>query len=103
MSLNLVDKLINHYISRTVLIPKLERYLDIRNVGTRKNMGTSYGLKLLKKYLNLNKKYSEFYVLKLDISKYFYTIDYDKLKSMLKDKLDNDEYNIVSKIIDSND
>ena len=49
MSLNLVDKLINHYISRTVLIPKLERYLDIRNVATRKNMGTSYGLKLLKK------------------------------------------------------
>jgi len=103
MSLNLVYKLINHYISRTVLIPKLERYLDIRNVGTRKNMGTSYGLKLLKKHLNLNKKYGEFYVLKLDISKYFYTIDYDKLKSMLKDKLDNDEYNIVSKIIDSTD
>lgn len=66
-------------------------------------MGTSYGLKLLKKHLNLNKKYGEFYVLKLDISKCFYTIDHDKLKSMLKDKLDNDEYNIVSKIIDSTD
>ena len=103
MSLNIVDKLINHYISRTVLIPKLERYLDIRNVGTRKNMGTSYGLKLLKKYLTLNKKYGEFYALKLDISKYFYTVDHDKLKSMLKDKLDNDKYNIVSKIIDSTD
>lgn len=103
MSLNLVDKLINHYISRTILIPKLEKYLDIRNVATRKNMGTSYGIKLLKKYLNLNKKYSEFYILKLDISKYFYTIDHNKLKSMLKGKLDNDEYDIVCKIIDSTD
>ena len=55
MSLNLVDKLINHYISRKILIPKLEKYLDIRNVATRKNMGTSYAIKLLKKYLNLNK------------------------------------------------
>ena len=103
MSLNLVDKLINHYVSRKILIPKLEKYLDIRNVATRKNMGTSYGLKLLKKYLNLNKKYSEFYILKLDISKYFYTIDHNKLKYMLKGKLDDDEYNLVCKIIDSTD
>ena len=101
MSLNLVDKLINHYISRKVLMPKLEKYLDIRNVATRKNMGTSYGLKLLKKYLNLNKRYGKLYVLKLDISKYFYTIDHNKLKSMLKGKLDDDEYDIVCKIIDS--
>ena len=103
MSLNLVDKLINHYISRKILIPKLEKYLDIRNVATRKNMGTSYAIKLLKKYLNLNKKHGKFYILKLDISKYFYTIDHAKLKSMLKDKLENDEFNIVSKIIDSTD
>lgn len=103
MSLNLVDKLINHYISRTILIPKLEKYLDIRNVATRKNMGTSYAIKLLKKYLNLNKKHGEFYVLKLDISKYFYNIDHTKLKSMIKDKLKSDEYNLISKIIDSTD
>ncbi len=101
MSLNLTDKLINHYISRKILIPKLEKYLDIRNVATRKNMGTSYGLKLIKKYLNINKKYKDIYILKLDISKYFYNIDHEKLKQMLKDKLENDEYEIVCKIIDS--
>lgn len=103
MSLNLKDKLINHYIARKVLIPKLEKYLDIRNTATRKNMGTSYAIKLLKKYLNINKKHKNLYVLKLDISKYFYNIDHNKLKNMLKDKLDKDEYDIVSKIIDSTD
>ena len=64
-------------------------------------MGTSYAIKLLKKYLNLNKKYHEFYILKLDISKYFYTIDHNKLKDMLKAKITADEYDIISKIIDS--
>ena len=103
MSLNLVDKIINHYVARSILIPKLEKCLDIRNTATRKNMGTSYAIKLLKKYLNLNKKYNELYALKLDISKYFYTIDHIKLKSMLESKLDENEYNIVSKIIDSTD
>ena len=101
MSLNIIDKLINHYVARTILIPKLEKYLDIRNTATRKNMGTSYAIKLLKKYLNLNKKYHEFYILKLDISKYFYTIDHNKLKDMLKAKITADEYDIISKIIDS--
>ena len=103
MSLNLVDKIINHYVARKILIPKLEKYLDIRNTATRKNMGTSYAIKLVKKYLNLNKKYNTFYILKLDIYKYFYNIDHNKLKSMLKYKLNNDEYDIVCKIIDSTD
>ena len=63
-------------------------------------MGTDYGIKLVKKYIELNKKYKEFYILKLDISKYFYSIDHDILKSMLND-LDNSEYELVCKIIDS--
>lgn len=33
----------------------------------------------------------EFYILKLDITKYFYSIDHNKLKEMLKEDL-NDEY-----------
>ena len=103
MSLNIKDKLINHYVTRYYLMPKLECKLDDRNTATRKGKGRDYALKLVKKYLNLNKKHGEFYVLKLDISKYFYNIDHTKLKSMLKGKLDNDEYDIVCKIIDSTD
>ena len=38
MSLNIKDKIINHYVSRFILIPKLDKYLDIRNCATRKNI-----------------------------------------------------------------
>lgn len=101
MSLEMVDKIINHFITNYALIPKLSKYLDNRNVATRKNLGTEYGIKLIKKYLEKNKKYGRFYILKLDISKYFYNIDHQVLKNMLLDKLTPKEYNMISNIIDS--
>ena len=101
MSLNISDKIINHYVTLNILIPKLNKYLDIRNIATRKGMGTSYGIKLLKKYLNINKKNGKFYILKLDISKYFYNIDHNVLKDLIKDKLSIDEFDIISTIINS--
>ena len=101
MSLKMIDKVINHYITKYAFIPKLSKYLDIRNVATRKNMGSSYGIKLLKRYIELNKKYKEFYILKLDISKFFYNIDHNILKSMLRKELDDIEYKIICTIIDS--
>lgn len=101
MSLNIKDKLANHYVTRHILIPKLDKYLDIRNCATRKNMGYDYGIKLLKKYIEYHKKYKKFYILKIDISKYFYSIDHSILKGLLKDKLNKEEYDIVESIIDS--
>ena len=101
MSQNIKDKVINHYVSRFILEPKLEKYLDDRNIATRKNKGTSLGIKILKKYIEKNKKYKNFYILKIDISKYFYNIDHKVLKDMLIDKLDKEEYFIIEKIIDS--
>lgn len=100
MSLKMNDKIINHYITKHCLIPKLSKYLDDGNITTRKNMGTDYGVKLIKKYIELNKKYGEFYILKIDISKFFYNIDHNILKSMLVD-LDKIEYKLISTIIDS--
>lgn len=97
MSLNIRDKIINHYMARYVLIPKLTKYLDIRNVATRSGMGISYADNLIKKYLNSFNE--EFYVLKLDIKKYFYNIDHDILLSMLKDKINEEEYSIIHNII----
>ena len=101
MSLNIKDKIINHYLTRKILIKKLDKYLDIRNCATRKNMGYDYAVKLLLKYLNKYKYDNTFYILKLDISKYFYSIDHDVLKSLLKDKLDSEEYEIICNVIDS--
>lgn len=103
MSLSIKDRIIDHYISQKILFPKLEKYLDIRNIASRKNMGLSYGIKLLKKYLEENKKHKEIYALKIDISKFFYTIDHEVLKQMLKNKLTEEEHKLVSMFIDSTD
>ena len=103
MSLNIRDKIVNHYLARYVLIPKLDKYLDKRIVATRTGYGTDYGIKLVKNYIEENKKYGKFYVLKIDIKKYFYNIDHDVLKELLKDKLALDEYEIIGRIIDSTD
>lgn len=101
MSLNIKDKIINHYVSRYILIPKLDKYLDIRNCATRRNMGYDSAIKLLKRYIECNKKYDKFYILRIDISKYFYSIDHNILKELIIDKLDEEEYRIVCSIIDS--
>lgn len=102
MSLSVKDKVINHFVTRYILEKKLTKYLDDRNVATRKGMGTDYAIKLVIKYMNkLKQKYDKFYVLKLDISKYFYSIDHEVLKSLMVDKLDAYEFDIISKIIDS--
>ena len=99
--MNIKDKIINHYVARHILIKKLDKYLDIRNTATRQGMGHDYAIKLLIKYLEEEKKYGKFYILKIDISKYFYTIDHKILKKLLVDKLDSDEYKIICDIIDS--
>ena len=56
MSQGIYDKVINHYIARFVLESKLSKYLDNRNVATRKNMGSSYEIKLILKYIEKLKK-----------------------------------------------
>ena len=55
LSLNVSDKIINHYFTRYVLEKKLDKYLDIRNVASRKGYGVSYGRKLLNKYNFIDK------------------------------------------------
>ena len=101
MSLKVLDKIINHFTTRFILEPKLTKYLDDRNIATRKGMGTDYGIRLIKKYLEMNKKYHTFYSLKIDISKYFYSIDHQVLLNMLKSDLNDEEYKLVQSIINS--
>ena len=72
LSLNLKDKIINHMVGY-ILFDVLEKSLIDSNVAVRVNKGTSYGIKLVKKYIkNLNYNY---YCLKIDIKKYFYSIN----------------------------
>ena len=60
-------------------------------------MGTSYAIKLLKNDIESFKKYDKFYFLKLDISKYFYSLDHEVIISFIN----QDELNLVKIILDS--
>ena len=103
-SQNVQDKIINHLVSRYILYPAiLPCLLDI-NVASRKNMGTSKGIDLSLKFHNKCKiKYNHYYILKCDISKFFYSINHDNLKQKLTKRIkDADALKIVFDIIDSN-
>ena len=86
MSQNIIDKLINHVVTEYFLINVFEKSLIKENIATRKNKGTHYGIRLLKSYLN-KLKYEEFYILKFDISKYFFNIDHDIIKNIIRKKI----------------
>ena len=101
MSQNIFDKVINHIVARKFLYV-LDNVLIDSNIATRKNRGTSLGVKLFRRYLN--KLDGEIYALKFDISKYFYNIDHEILISLLKNKIkDKRVIDILIKIINSTD
>lgn len=103
MSEGIKDKIVNHLVSNTFLKPALYPKLIEENVATRVGKGTNEAIKLCKKYfIRLMNKYEKFYVLKFDISKYFYNIDHNILKeNMRKIFVDDDIYNILCIIIDA--
>ena len=102
MSESIIDKVINHYVAKYILIPKLSKYLCKEITATRKGMGLTYAIKLLLSNLEkLKHKGKNIYALKIDIKKYFYSINHDILKSLIINKLTTDEYNLVCKLIDS--
>lgn len=87
MSENIFDKIVNQMISYYILLPSMNCLID-SNVATRKGKGSGYGYKLFDRYINsIN---GDVYVLRIDISKYFYNIDHDilfsKLEKRIKDK-----------------
>ena len=103
MSQGLQDKVINHLISRQILYPALIPCLIDENVASLEKKGTSYGIKLVKKFHTACKvKYGEYYILKCDISKFFDSIDKEILKAKILRKIkDKDAIDIIFKVIDS--
>ena len=103
ISQNMQDKIINHLVARFILYPALLSCLLDVNVASRKNMGTSEGLRLEQSFINkCNIKYKNYYILKCDISKFFASINHNILKEKLKRRIkDKDALKIVFDIIDS--
>ena len=101
VSQSLHDKVINHLVSREILMPAVIPCLVDENIASRKGMGTKKGYELMEKYIRIcNLKYGEYYILKCDISKFFASIDHNLLKEKLKRRIkDKDALEIVFKII----
>lgn len=103
MSQCINDKIVNHFISKYYLLPYLDNKLIDANVATRVNKGTSYANKLMVKYINnlrMIDKNKDIYVLKIDISKYFYNINHSILIEFLKkDIADENVINLIKIIL----
>lgn len=105
MSQEIKDKIVNHLVSKYFLIDIFNDTLILENCATRVGMGTHYALKLFKNNYNKYKnKYKKFYILKFDISKYFYNIDHEIAKKLIEKKIkDKCALKIIFSIIDSTD
>lgn len=105
MSQNIKDKIINHLVAYYFLYNIFDKRLENENCATRINKGTHYALNMFKKKYNYYKnRYDNFYILKIDISKYFYNIDHNIVKEIIKNKIkDKDVIKIIESIIDSTD
>lgn len=105
MSQEIRDKIVNHLVAKYFLIDIFNDTLILENCATRVGMGTHYALKLFKKNYNYYKnKYKKFYILKFDISKYFYNIDHEISKKLIGKKIkDKHVLKIIFSIIDSTD
>ena len=103
VSQNMQDKLVNHLVARFILYPAILPCLLDVNVASRKNLGTSEGLRLAQNFHRICKiKYANYYILKCDVSKFFASIDHDILKEKIKRRIkDKDALKIVFDIIDS--
>lgn len=103
MSELMYDKIVNHLISKYVLIPTLSRKLIEQNVATRTGKGSKEGIRYMKKYINsIKENYDNVYILKCDISKYFYNIDHEILINKLShENFDKDILRVLTNIISS--
>ena len=86
------DKVVQHSLCDNVLLPKLAEVFIRNNFAGQKGKGTLFGLNTLKEdMLNFYREYGNSgFILKADITKFFYTIDHNMLKNIIR-KHFNDE------------
>ena len=86
------DKVIQHSLCDNVLLPRLQNEFIRNNFAGQKGKGTLFGLNTLKDdMMNFYHQYGmDGYILKADVTKFFYTIDHDILKSILRKYFNDD-------------
>lgn len=101
-----VDKIVQHSLCDNILIPIFEKEFIKTNYAGQIGKGTLYGLDCLKAHMYLAyQKYGyNCWIVKADISKFFYNIDHDILKDMVRYFVkDDDVYWLCEKFINSTD
>lgn len=80
------DQIVQHSLCDNVLLPKLGKEFIRNNFAGQIGKGTLFGLNTLKEHMmNFHQQYGmNGYILKADVTKFFYTIDHDILKEMLR-------------------
>lgn len=105
-SCSFVDKIVQHSLCDNVLIPILKKEFIQTNYAGQIGKGTLYGLDCLMAHMYLAYcKYGyDCWSVKADISKFFYNIDHDVLKDIMRYFVkDEDVYWLCEKFIDSTD
>ena len=87
------DKVVQHSICDNVLLPKLKEEFIQTNYAGQIGKGTHYGLNYLKAqmYLAYCKYGYDCWIIKADISKYFYNINHDILKDIVRMHIKDDD------------
>ncbi len=100
------DKVVQHSLCDNILLPKLSNVFIRNNFAGQIGKGTLFGLNTLKTDMQsfYNKYGMNGYILKADVTKFFYTIDHNILKQILREYFsDNDLLWLCDLIIDSTD
>ena len=86
------DKIVQHSLCDNILLPRLKDVFIRNNFAGQISKGTLFGLNTLKAdMLNFyNQCGMSGYILKADITKFFYTIDHNILKNILRDYFADD-------------
>lgn len=101
-----VDKIVQHSLCDNVLLPKLDSVFIRDNFAGQIGKGTLFGLETLKK--DMLDAYTthgmNIYILKADITKFFYNIDHEILKKLVAEQFTDDGIRwLCNLIIDSTD
>ena len=80
------DKVVQHSLCDNVLLPRLQRIFIHDNCAGQKGKGTLFGLNRLSEQMQQFYKAHglDGYILKCDITKFFYNISHEQLKSMVE-------------------
>ena len=98
------DRIVQHSLCDNLLVPLLENHLIDANCACRVGRGTSYAIKLLRSFMaqHYRKQGATGYFVKLDISKYFPSIDHQILYQKLsRYSFDTDTWWLLQVVIDS--